>query len=361
MEVIIKWSMCRTCKSEDTTELQPLFGSEAPKLLCKYAGINVILDDGLPDTICNTCLQMLDGVHTFVTTCQQADEQIKSLVRQTIPDFTRTGVENRVRARKQTILQRQDKNPEMEFAEDSIHTDETSLDEKLLEVAAPTVQPAPTAHDEKSGYLSKADSEECQTKNQANADLALCISVGSYEGYLVENEVALDNSAPEPRQPSTEYKIDLGVACVPERHRCIVCSNTYPNASKLADHLRTHLNEKAYECEVCSKRFTTSCNLSTHIRTHTGEKPYKCDHCTRCFADRSTHRKHERMHTNERPYACHICPKTFSLSSTRKAHILTHSKEKAHGCLKCNKKFRLPHQLKAHMKTHAHMTMEVES
>ncbi|XP_022218574.2 zinc finger protein 426 [Drosophila obscura] len=377
MEISIKWSMCRTCKSEETINLQPLFDSEsAPRLLNEYAGLNVSLDDGLPDKICITCIQMLEEVHRFITTCQLADEQLRSLVRQAIsstsvlkgPTSTSPGVETRKRARKQTILERQDKYPKLEYSGNNNVTDEKSLGETFqtlveLSEVAHTVQPASTANVsesfENAGYLTTTDSEEFQINYGANEDVALCINVGSYEDYLVKSDVTQDNSALEP-EPATVYKIDLGVACSPEKHRCVVCSNTYHSSSKLADHIRTHLNERSYECEVCLKRFTTSCNLNTHIRTHTGEKPYKCEHCSRCFADRSTHRKHERMHTNERPYACTICEKSFSLSSTRKAHILTHSKEKAHACLKCDKKFRLPHQLKAHLKTHAHMTMEDE-
>ncbi|XP_017140529.1 zinc finger protein 20 [Drosophila miranda] len=378
MEIIIKWSMCRTCKSEETTNLQSLFNSDAPKYLNEYAGLNVVLDDGLPDKICAACIHMLEKVHKFVTTCKQADEQLKSLVRQAmsssvfkIPTSTEAVVEKRRRARKQMILERQEEDHKIDYSGDSILTDESSLDdeiETLVELSqdSPTVQDSPAAishmnesSEKNAAYLTSTDSIEYQINDQANGDVALCINVGSYEDYLAENDDAQDNSAIKP-EPSTEYEIDLAVACVPERHRCIVCSNTYNSSSKLADHMRTHLNERSYECEVCFKRFSASCNLNTHIRTHTGEKPYKCEHCLRCFADRSTQRKHERMHTNERPYACHICEKTFALSSTRKAHILTHSKEKAHACLKCNKKFRLPHQLKAHLNTYAHMMMEIE-
>ena len=50
-------------------------------------------------------------------------------------------------------------------------------------------------------------------------------------------------------------------------HECDVCEKVFVSASKLAEHMRIHTNEKPYECDVCEKRFRQLGNLRYHTRT----------------------------------------------------------------------------------------------
>ncbi|EDV43219.1 uncharacterized protein Dana_GF16633 [Drosophila ananassae] len=366
MEISIKWSMCRTCKSDKGSTLVSIFESDAAKHLNDYAGISIKEDDGLPDQICTVCLERLEGVHQFISDCKSSEDHLRNLVRQTMSSAEtfqpkEPVTSGRRRARKQTIEER--------FIGKLPLKTPIDLDGKCGKSSPTETSPVEEDVSEKFFFpindklkIVKSDIEEeyvvsdiveetsegndLETSSQTST-MAITIDSGTYAQDVSDGDATIPKS-----DPSHEYNIDLGVACMPDRHVCHICSNSYPMASQLNSHLRSHRSEKCFQCEMCGKRFNAACNLTTHIRTHTGEKPYECDFCKRRFADRSTHRKHERMHTNERPYVCSTCGKAFSLSTSLKAHLFSHSSEKPHKCGVCSKGFRLRHQLKAHEKTH---------
>ncbi|XP_039495722.1 zinc finger protein 233 [Drosophila santomea] len=365
MEISIKWSMCRTCRKKGSqSTLHSLFESDAHKLLISYAGTAVEPDDGLPDQICADCLERLEEVDRFLSKCKQSDEHLRSLVRQTLSsaeafqtleDKDTSG--QKKRTRKQNISGRLiDENPIIFKTDDN--SSKTAKHEEFTPV---------NKHSSDFVFVLNVNPEN---ENTSQEDYTICdldldresTDHNDSEAYSQESRAATDGVQEDSEEYETtaEYKIDLGVACVPDKYRCKICSNTYPYVSQLNAHMQMHRKEKGHECEVCQKTFRAACNLKTHMRTHTGEKPYKCSYCSRQFADSSTYRKHQRLHTNERPYACNICGKTFSLSTSRKAHYVLHTSEKPHKCLICKKDFRLKHQLVAHEKSHAHLLVAKE-
>ena len=76
-------------------------------------------------------------------------------------------------------------------------------------------------------------------------------------------------------------------------HECDVCEKVFRYPSKLAEHMRTHTNEKPYDYDVCEKRFSDSSAFQRHKRTHTNEKPYECDVCDKAFRE-SGHLKRQK-------------------------------------------------------------------
>ncbi|XP_033163272.1 zinc finger protein 62 [Drosophila mauritiana] len=362
MEISIKWSMCRTCRKKGSqSTLQSLFESNAHKLLISYAGTAVEPDDGLPDQICTVCLMQLEEVDRFLRACKQSDQHLRSLVRQTLSSASafetledKKTLEQKKRARKQSISARLINENPINFK-----TQENALETSKEDEIIPTNKFS-------SDFVYELNVDEENEENIHQEDFTIgdmdldreSADQNYSETYSQESSAATGSGQTsedyQNLEPSADYEIDLGVACVPDKYRCKICSNTYRSVSQLNAHSQMHRKEKDHQCEVCQKTFRAACNLKAHMRIHTGEKPYQCSYCSRRFADNSAHRKHERLHTNERPYACNICGKTFSLSSSRKVHYFLHSSEKSHKCLMCKKEFRLKHQLTAHEKSLAH-------
>ncbi|KAH8308372.1 hypothetical protein KR059_011315 [Drosophila kikkawai] len=363
MEISIKWSMCRTCRAERCSTLQPLFESEAVKHLNQHAGLLVKHDDGLPDKICADCVDKLEMVHRFIGMCRHSDEHLRKLVSKTLSSAASVAdgspPNHRKRARKQELSPQTHNFFPVDDTTEKPLKREVNPEELEGKSEMEEIEPLDKTH-----LNQEEDSTQVFVLNteldKSNEEYIIIneeyrINDNDFEATSSQGSPIAIHNGEYPQEASEEdslaQKSDTNSEDQP---KCEICNKTYSNPSQLKSHMRNHLTEKSYECEVCSKRFNAACNLTSHMRIHTGEKPFECAYCSRRFADHSSHRKHERIHTNERPYACNICGKTFALSTSRKAHYMTHSSDRPYKCQPCSKSFRLKHQLTAHEKTDAH-------
>ena len=81
--------------------------------------------------------------------------------------------------------------------------------------------------------------------------------------------VPSDDIVMEQNQMREEESTSIAKGVTRKRgHECDVCEKVFRYPSKLAEHMRTHTNEKPYECDVCEKRFTRSDTLKRHMRCY---------------------------------------------------------------------------------------------
>ncbi|XP_053576823.1 zinc finger protein ZXDC [Bombina bombina] len=174
--------------------------------------------------------------------------------------------------------------------------------------------------------------------------------------------------------------------------RCDTCGESFPTATKLGAHQRTHFEpERPYTCEFpgcdktfitvtalfshhrahvreqeqfvcnfpgCNKQYDKACRLKIHLRSHTGERPFICDFegCGWSFTSMSKLLRHKRKHEDDRRYHCTVegCGKSFTRAEHLKGHSITHLGTKPFECPVegCGAKFSARSSLYIHSKKH---------
>lgn len=66
-------SICRGCMISSSTELQPLFVNNIAELFYSITSLKISHDDGLPNSLCITCIQRLEDCNRFKNQCTQSD------------------------------------------------------------------------------------------------------------------------------------------------------------------------------------------------------------------------------------------------------------------------------------------------
>ncbi|XP_073532543.1 uncharacterized protein [Phyllobates terribilis] len=105
--------------------------------------------------------------------------------------------------------------------------------------------------------------------------------------------------------------------------KCVHCSKVFTDLSLLAEHEKSHQENKTFTCPDCGKTFIRKSILKLHRRTHTGERPFACTDCGKRFSQRFNLVIHQRIHTGEKPYRCPTCEKSFRY----KPALVRHEKE----------------------------------
>lgn len=130
-----------------------------------------------------------------------------------------------------------------------------------------------------------------------------------------------------PTSPMDESSADATSA-----HSCAVCKKSFPTATSLNKHLKTHSDERQFACTHpgCQKRFSHSSTLKDHMNIHLQRKPYTCKECGKGFPNGSNLNRHARIHTKSKPYVCNVCNKAFSQSSNLRVHQKIHDRPPKH-------------------------------
>ncbi|CAK7909800.1 transcription factor IIIA [[Candida] anglica] len=137
----------------------------------------------------------------------------------------------------------------------------------------------------------------------------------------------------------------------PKVHICDVCGKSYAKPSLLAQHQRTHSNERPFKCphEGCEKSFFRKSHLQAHELSHQSEesKPFTCSVCGKGVNSKQHLKRHEITHTKS--FSCTVegCNESFYKHQSLRHHILS-VHERSLSCKICNKTFSRPNRLAQH-------------
>ena len=164
-------------------------------------------------------------------------------------------------------------------------------------------------------------------------------------------------STPLSSNASPRFPSDL------KNHACTYdgCDKTFNRPAKLAQHVRSHTNDRPYVCphRFCTKDFLRDSHLKHHIKSaHSDVRDYICDWegCGKSFITNTRLKRHHAAHEGRQKFMCSKCAQSFRKHTTLQAHITTvHDGKKLFTCLRrddqgeeCGQGFNTVGKLKTH-------------
>ncbi|ORX40372.1 hypothetical protein BCR36DRAFT_416928 [Piromyces finnis] len=123
--------------------------------------------------------------------------------------------------------------------------------------------------------------------NVLNSQIKNTISPSNLK-YLADNKMNNDNKVQNISNSIIGPNISMVNRpkdyCIKSKiHICECCGKIFNKASRLRDHMLTHVKTRAFQCETCHLPFKRKNDMIRHMRIHTGYKPYKCKKCGKGF------------------------------------------------------------------------------
>jgi general transcription factor IIIA len=137
------------------------------------------------------------------------------------------------------------------------------------------------------------------------------------------------------------------------------CEKAYSRPCLLAQHIRSHNDERPFVCNVgtCRKAFLRESHLKVHLLSHTKEKPLHCSICGKGFNTNQHLNRHEKTHFPTHKCSYDGCSESFRRHSQLRKHICeVHTKSKQFPCTHdgCTRQFDTQYRLGLHItKSHS--------
>ncbi|XP_055906360.1 zinc finger protein Xfin-like isoform X2 [Eupeodes corollae] len=341
---------CRTCLTLDGT-LISIYDSisydgmgRVTDMIKDITKIRPMKSDGLPELVCQTCLNEINRCYSFKVKCLNSDSTLRKLFA--------TEEELEAQTHQQVGTEEREYKPIIQnlvslYGADEVDTEyeppvkiKTEKDQDDLSYGYFVITSVCSQGDETNGgsveeplktfqppqgYIKEEVDYEIDSYNTSStrhltfgdvytSDQSQCFDNISFEftypQIKMEPEEPLDMDSPIMEFPTTKPSF-----------KCLHCSKEFLYSSRLKKHMRSH-NSKPYSCSSCSKGFKLSAQLRNHIDVaHRNIKPFKCEECPRTFSFPSKLKEHLRSHKGGRPYKSYYSsPDIFTGKKEKQEH-----------------------------------------
>ncbi|XP_062558360.1 zinc finger protein 519-like [Armigeres subalbatus] len=341
-------AVCRCCLTSEKLQIIFTSGGKVNGDLEDVLGpgyISVKSDDGLPDLICSTCVEVLRNWHRFRLKC---DESYKLLER--LQDCPIDVLEE----------------PEEVFVDStsvlavSPTPDNIKIEEQEIFIEEEVVD----VFEHKPEELNPADQNTVTTRANIKAESTpIPFALMVHSAKLVEKQILGDKKKRyiyHRQCPICGIVLKRGLREHLMIHndptgrpfKCDSCEKTYCRRDNLRQHQeREHLMIR-YPCDFCGKVFSTRDVLNAHRKLHNTES-FECDQCDQVFKSKKYLYKHKQKHLGIKKFICKYCGKSFLVGEYLKDHLRIHTGEKPFECKICGKAFRTTNHLRQHNRTHS--------
>uniref|UniRef100_A0A182N899 C2H2-type domain-containing protein n=1 Tax=Anopheles dirus TaxID=7168 RepID=A0A182N899_9DIPT len=137
-------------------------------------------------------------------------------------------------------------------------------------------------------------------------------------------------------------------------HMCDTCGLAFDTKFVLETHAKRHATVRQYKCDYCPLEYYTKAEMLLHVRRlHLKAFEVNCPQCALTFSTKQILAQHMKTHTNQRTHTCTICGFSFKAHT----HLNRHMKERHQGvqypCDHCDVSYRRKDKLRMHVeKTH---------
>uniref|UniRef100_A0A182RQY4 C2H2-type domain-containing protein n=1 Tax=Anopheles funestus TaxID=62324 RepID=A0A182RQY4_ANOFN len=133
-------------------------------------------------------------------------------------------------------------------------------------------------------------------------------------------------------------------------HMCDTCGLAFDTKFVLENHRKRHETVRQYKCDYCPLEYYTKAEKLLHVRRlHLNAFEVSCPECALMFRTKQTLAQHMKTHTNQRTHTCNTCGFSFKSHT----HLNRHTKELHQGvqfpCEHCDTTYRRKDKLRMHV------------
>ncbi|KAF5269213.1 hypothetical protein FQR65_LT02514 [Abscondita terminalis] len=377
--------------------------TELGAMLRTVTSLKITTQDGLPKSLCSSCVEQLQSAYKFILQCTQVDQNLKKILESTECINGETSVKNF----KQTDLKQLGNDLDCKYCSKSFityyelsmhiisHNTSKNLVERLEEPLDRKFEIVDSEVEEQKLFIEEyrknltvpilvASNKKTFINNlKPNKKWPQCRNC--HKKFRTEDNLYLHTSNGCTKENSASYKVPLCVLCdkqckdfstlslhflnhslglemsrgkiVSEVHFCEFCGQLFEDNSSLIIHYNEHHeNHPSWDCSNCLESFDKERDCLSHEALVHGydvdedevdcTEEIQCVLCSENFGSKSELHKHSLTHLMRR-YSCRKCSHTFCTKLSYFAHLQVHSGDK-YVCSLCGKCLSTNSALKSH-------------
>lgn len=307
----IDMNQCRICTS--SSNLLDIFriGEKTSFRFCDLImklvpNVKISERDFLPHSICSVCVDRIEAAYLLRIQCEETDKMLRSKLKRSKKTTRRAPSEYMIIdavAESSTDSDDTDQKSDDEFqiSEESLESSESDSESSYDEKKKRTSNQRVWKRGPPKRPIQQPVIHQQQTKKSRNSGVV----------YINANDTNIEPAKVHiVKQPAKSTSLNR----LP--FRCGICNRPCSTAEALAQHRKTHTDEK---CSICSMIFKQRSALLQHMQRHNDDPERVCQKCHRVFVTKAECQKHIHM-AHPETVACKKCKRYFPNKDQLDAH-----------------------------------------